>query len=220
MKTMEESYLKALDEYFCARYSDYVKISAIDGYVMPEVIYVAADGNIARRGPAVMRLDHQKNYAELLQKFKDGLVDTEFTFSFTAIPFMERVRNLFRDYTFAKFLPVVLERCGETVESAGEKLDIDPRIWKKMAKGKLYPQKNTVLALALACRMQSDDVNDLLDVCEFTLDEDNVRDLVVRYLLERGIFNEEMRDRCLAEYKIRSLPIKKVKSEQENHEDL
>ena len=215
-----ESYIVALDEYFCARYSDYVKISAIEGYVMPEVIYVAADGNIARRGPAVMRLDHQKNCAELLQKFKDGLTDTEFTFSFAAIPFIERVRDIFREYTFAKFLPVALEHCGETVESAGEKLDIDPRIWKKIAKGKLYPHKSVVLALALACRMDSQDVNDLLAVCGFTLDEENVRDVIVRYLLERGIFNEEMRDKCLAEYKIRSLPIKRTQSEQENHEDL
>ena len=217
---MEESYIVALDEYFCARYSDYVKLSAIDGYVMPEVIYVAADGNIARRGPAVMRLDHQKNCAELLKKFKDGLTDTDFTFTFTPVPFFERVRDMFREYTFAKLLPVALERCDETVESAGEKLDIEPRLWKKIAKGKLYPQKNTVLALALACRMQSEDVDDLLSVCGFTLGEENVRDVVVRYLLDRGIFNEEMRDKCLAEYKIRSLPIKKVQSEQENHEDI
>ena len=213
---MSENYILALDDYFCARYSDYVKLSALDGYVMPEVLYVAADGNIARRGPAVMRLDHQKNADELLKKLKEGLTDTDFTFSFKAIPFFERVRDLFREYTFAKILPAALENCGETVESAGEKLNIDPRLWKKIVKGKLYPEKNTVLALVLVCHMDSQDADNLLSVSGFSLDEDNVRDVVVRYLIERGIFNEEMRDKCLAEYKIRSLPIKREGVKQEN----
>ena len=44
-----ENYLKELDERFCERYSDYVKLSAIEGYEMPETIYVATDGNIARQ---------------------------------------------------------------------------------------------------------------------------------------------------------------------------
>ena len=204
-----EPYLTALDEHFSARFSDYVKISALEGYEMPEVIYVAADGNIARRDSSVMRLDRQKNKAELLQKFKAGLEDTDFTFSFTFIPFLERVRDKFRKYTFAKILPTVLRCYDETVVSAGEKLEIEPHLWQKIVKGKLYPQKNTVLALALVCRMRPQDVNNLLVVCGFSLDETNVRDVVVQYLLERGIFNEEMRDNCLAEYKIRSLPIRK-----------
>ena len=34
--TNMENYLEALDEFFCAQYSDYVRISAIEGYVMPD----------------------------------------------------------------------------------------------------------------------------------------------------------------------------------------
>ena len=37
-----------------------------------------------------------------------------------------------------------------------------------------------------------------------------MRDVVVRYLLEQKIFNEEMRDACLAEYRLTNLPIKGV----------
>ena len=50
---MEQEFIRALDDYFCAHYSDYVLLSAIDGYVMPDVLYVAEDGNIARRDSAV-----------------------------------------------------------------------------------------------------------------------------------------------------------------------
>ena len=206
---MDIRYLKSLDDYFCEHYSEYVRLSALEGYVMPEVVYVAADGNIARRDSSCMRLCHQKDVAEILATFKEELVDTDFTFNFAFVPLRDRIRDRVSKYTFAKLLPVVLGRCNETVESAGKKLDVEPRFWQKIVKGRLYPEKNVVLALALACRMQQRDVNNLLAVCGFTLEDTSVRDIVVRYLVEQKIFNEDMRDRCLAEYKITNLPIRK-----------
>lgn len=206
---MEPNFLTALDEHFCAHYSDYVRISALEGYEMPEVLTVAADGNIVRRDPSVMRLKYQRTREELLARFKEGLADTDFTFSFNFPPIRERIKDKFRKYTFAKILPDALKRCDETVDSAGEKLSIEKKIWQGIVKGRLYPEKNTVLALTLVCRMKRADVNNLLAVCGYTLSEDNVRDVVVEYLLGQGVFNPEMRDRCLAEYKITSLPIKR-----------
>ncbi len=204
---MEQSYITALDEHFCARYSDYVRISALEGYKMPDMITIASDGNIVRKESLRMRLCYQENCAELLAKFKKGLADTDFTFSFLFPSFADRVRDKFRKYTFAKYLPVVLSHGDETVESAEKKLAIEPKFWQKIVRGSLYPEKNTVLALALVCRLSPADANNLLGVCGYTLAEDNVRDVVVGYLLERGIFNERMRDDCLAEYKITNLPI-------------
>ena len=207
---MEKTYLKALDEHFCAVYSDYVRISALEGYQRPELIFISNDGNVARRNSELMRLSYQKDCEKLLETLKNGLSDTEFTFSFSFIPLMERIRDTHRKYTFAKVLPSVLKRYDETVESAGEKLDIEPRFWRKICKGKLYPEKNTLLALALVCRMSSTDLSNLLAVCGFSLKEDNVRDVVVGYLVEQKLFNEEMRDDCLKEYKIECLPIKRL----------
>lgn len=210
---MKPTYLEALDEYFCDQYSDYVKLSALEGYKMPEVVYVAADGNVNRRDSEIMRLSHQENRDELLQTLKDGLFDTNFTFSFSFRPFMEKLRDLRRKYTFAKVLPAVLSRCHETAESAGEKLDIAPEVWNKIVKGKVYPEKNTVIALALTCRMGIHDANSLFAVCGFEFDLTNVRDVVCEYLIKHKIFNEEMRDDCLAEYKITNLPIKRKSAE-------
>ena len=210
---MKSTYLTELDEYFCGQYSDYVKLSALEGYVMPEVVYVGADGNVSRRDSEVMRLAHQKNRDELLQKLKDNLFDTDFTFNFAFRPFREKLRDRSRKYTFAKVLPSCLSRCHETVESAGEKLNIESDIWQKIVKGKVYPEKNTVIALALVCHMGMQEVTALFNVCGFQFDATSVRDVVCEYLIKQKIHNEQMQDECLAEYKITNLPIKRKNSE-------
>ncbi len=205
----QPAYLRALDEHFCARYSDYVKISAIEGYVMPEVLYVAQDGNIARRDSSCMRLDRQQDAELLLARFKEGLTDTEFAFSFRFPTVKQRFHAFFhpKENTFARTLPRALAHCGETTASAGAKLSIEPRFWERIVKGKLLPEKCTVLALALVCHMQLEDVLELLGVSGFTMDPANVRDVVVDYLIVQKIYNPVMRDDCLREYRITSLPI-------------
>ena len=99
-----------------------------------------------------------------------------------------------------------------TQEEAGARLDIEPRFWNLIVKGRLYPEKNTILALALVCRMQWQDVLNLLAVCGFSFREDEVRDIVVRFLIERSIFNEQMIADCLAEYRLTNLPIRFLKN--------
>ncbi len=205
---MEEEYIRSLDEYFCENYSDYAAITAIEGYRMPDLIMIGKDGNVSRKENELMRLSRQPNAAELLAIFKGNLGDTSFTFGFSFVSFPERIKDFFRKHTFAKLLPVVLKKQEETPQSAGAKLEIEPKIWEKIVKGKLYPEKNTILALALSSRMTLQDAVNLLAVCGFTLNKDNVRDVVVEYLLNHKIFNEKMRDNCLAEYKIENLPIK------------
>lgn len=206
---MKTQYITSLDEYFCAQYSDYVKLSALEGYAMPDVVSVGADGNIERKNSEVMRLCHQPNKDELLARFKEGLADTEFTFSFSFRPFRDRMRDPFRKYTFAKVLPKALSRAGETTESAGQKLDIPSHIWQKIVKGKLYPEKNTVIALALVTAMKQADVNNLFNVMGFSFEKERVRDVVCEYIIKNGIFNEDMRDACLSEYRITNLPIRR-----------
>lgn len=206
---MDNAFIKPLDEYFCANYSDYQKISAIAGYRMPDLIVIGKDGNIARRESERMRLCHQENCEELLVAFKNGLADTFFSYSFSFVPLRERIKDAFRKHTFAKLFPVVIKRCGETVESAGNKITLDTKIWNGIVKGRLYPEKNTILALAITCRIPLQDVKNLLAVCGFRLQKDSVRDVVAEYLISQNIYNEEMRDRCLSEYKIENLPIRR-----------
>lgn len=206
---MEYSYVKELDEFFCAQYADYVRIAAIEGYRMPDMLTVGADGNITRKDSKYMRLIYQENYRELLANFKANIADTEFTFDFCYPAPFERFKDRFRKLTFSKLLPQTLKKYDETPASVGEKLAVEEPVWRGIVKGKFYPEKNTVMAIALVCRMQTFDVNNLLAVCGYSLKADNVRDIVFEYLLMQKIFNEEMRDNCLREYRIDTIPIKR-----------
>ncbi len=207
---MEYSYVRELDAFFCAQFSDYVRIAAIEGYKMPEMLTVGADGNILRRDPKLMRIAYQEDAQKVLANFKAGLADTEFTFRFRYPSLSERRKALFaRRRTFSGLLPAVLQKYGETPESVGEKLDLDENVWRGIVKGKLYPEKCTVMAIALGCRMRPDDANSLFSQCGFSLSAESVRDVVFEYLITQRIFNAEMRDRCLAEYAIETIPVKR-----------
>ena len=204
---MKEAYIQALDEFFAAHYSDYVKLAALEGYRRPELLTVDRDGNIGRKDSSFLRLSYQAECGTLLETLKAGLVDTTFGFTFRFRTLREKWHDLFDKYTFARHLPAILSHCGETPESAGKKLSLLPEVWQGIVKGKLYPEKNTVLALALVCHIRPQDANSLLVLSGFSLDLASVRDVVVEYLLERELFNPEMRNRCLREYRIENLPI-------------
>lgn len=204
---MKETYLEALDEFFAAHYSDYIKLAALEGYRRPELLTVDRDGNIGRKDSSFLRLSYQEECAKLMETLKAGLTDTAFSFSFRPRTFREKWHDLFDKNTFAKHLPSILAHSGETTESAGKKLSVLPEAWQGIVKGKYYPEKNTVLALALVCHMRPQDTNALLVLSGFSFDLSSVRDVVVEYLLERELFNPEMRDRCLQEYHIDCLPI-------------
>ena len=206
---MKETYLQALDEFFAAHYSDYIKLAALEGYRRPELLTVDRDGNIGRKDSSFLRLCHQAECEKLLETLKAGLTDTAFAFSFRYRKFREVWHDLSDKHTFAKMLPGILAHAGETTKSAGEKLSLLPEVWEGIVKGKYYPEKNTVLALALVCRLRPEDTNALLTYSGYSFDLTSVRDVVVEYLLERELFNPEMRDKCLREYKIENLPIRK-----------
>ena len=124
-----------------------------------------------------------------METLKAGLTDTAFSFSFRPRTFREKWHDLFDKNTFAKHLPSILAHSGETTESAGKKLSVLPEAWQGIVKGKYYPEKNTVLALALVCHMRPQDTNALLVLSGFSFDLSSVRDVVVEYLLERELFN-------------------------------
>lgn len=204
---MEYDYLEQLDEFFAAQYADYVKIAATEGYRMPEMLSVGADGNIVRKDQKYLRFCYQEHAAETLRNFKAGLCDTGFTFNFRFPTLRERIGDIFSKHTFAKLLPAILKKYSVTADELGARLSLDPKIWHGIVKGKYYPEKNTVMAAALVCRMQTEDVRTLFGVCGFELKQDDVRDVVFDYLVTQKIFNPEMRDRCLGEYRIDTIPI-------------
>ena len=91
---------------------------------------------------------------------------------------------------------------------AGEQLNVEAKIWKEICKGNFSPTKNTVLSLALTTNMSMEDVEDLLFVCGYELDYTIVKDVVISYLLTQKIYNRQMIDAALSEYKVENLFLK------------
>lgn len=205
---MGYSFIRELDEYFATRYSDYAKIVAIEGYKMPQIVTVDRDGNIYRRDSEYMRISRQPDWELLVSRFKANLADTDFTFDFSFPSLGDRLADKFRKHTFVKYLPTVLEKYDMTAERVGEFLTTEPIIWSGIVKGKFYPEKNVIMAIALACGMSMLDVNNLFATCGFVFQSDNVRDIVFEYLITQKVFNRDMIRACLAEYKIDTIPLK------------
>lgn len=201
--------LSSLDEYFMEHYADYVRLAALEGYVMPETIVVGADGTVSKRDPACMRLALQPKKEELLSRLKAEQTDTDFTFSFRFLTAGEKLKRPFEKYSFARVLPGALGRVRLSREEAGKRLSVEPRFWKKIAKGSLIPEKNTVLALILTCGLNAREAENLCNACGYSFDDKSVRDVVVRFLIEQRVLSPELREMCLAEYAVTSLPIAK-----------
>ena len=205
-------FLADLDEYFCEKYANYDKLCILPGYKMPmmQASEVRADGRTyAYTLPAsTMRLATQEKKAELLAELKNRMVDTNFSFSFRPKSLFSRIRDTFSKYAFHKCLKIVLEKYKISEKAALENLAVSEEIWRNICKGKFSPSLNLLYSLALTAQLSIDDTGYLLSLCGFEWDYANVRDVVVAYLLSHRVYNPEMIQAALNEYKITSLFIK------------
>lgn len=205
-------FLSDLDEYFCEKYANYDKLCVLPGYKMPvmQASEVRADGRTyAYTLPAnTMRLATQEKKAELLAELKTRMVDINFSFSFRVQKLFTRMGNIFSKYAFHKNLKKVLEKYKLSEKEAGENLAISEEIWKNICKGKFLPSVNLLYSLALTGHLSMDDTAYLCSLCGYEVDYANVRDVVISYLLTRRVYNADMIESALKEYKITSLFLK------------
>ena len=150
----------------------------------------------------------QEKKAELLQELKAQMFDKTFSFSFTPLGFFAKLKNKYSKYGFVKFFKGLLSRYNLTEAEALEGLAIDEEVWKGIRKGDFLPTKNLVFSLALTAHLSMDDVKKIFIICEHTLDYTLEKDVVLSYLIERKVFNREMVEAALSEYKLANLFIK------------
>ena len=209
---MKFEFIADLDEYFCEKYANYDKLCILPGYKMPKMQETRTDAfgrPYSYTLPAdTMALSKQEKKAELLAELKDKMYDKNFSFSFRPLGFLEKISEKFAKETFSKTLQEVAARYNVEAKDLGENLDIDPIIWKKILKGEFYPSKNLVLALGLSAHFSYRDVKELLMMSGYAFDFANVFDVVVSYLLVKGIYNSAMVDAALEEYKIQPMMMK------------
>ena len=209
---MKFEFIEDLDAFFCEKYANYDKICILPGYRMPKMQETTVDAfgrKYSYTLPAeTMCLAKQEKCSELLVELKSRMTDKHFSFSFRPLGFFQRISDVFSKDTFRKTLKKVCGYHNADPIAAAEGLEVDPAIWKRILKGEFYPSKPLVLALGLSAHFTYKETKALLCSCGYDFHFDDVADTVVSYLLLKKIYNKEMVQAALAEYKILPLPIK------------
>lgn len=206
-------FINDLNEFFCEKYAGYDKICTLPGYKMPKMhdVKVAENGRkyTYTLPPETMRLAKQASKVELLATLKERLVDNTFSFSFFPLNIFGQLHHLFSKLGVAKNLKKLLEKYNIPEEEACKGLAIEEEIWKGICGNKYLPTKNLIFSLALTQQLSYEDTEWLLSLIEEGFNFSYAKDVVIAYLLQKKIYNEEMIAAALAEYKVENLFIKK-----------
>lgn len=211
-RTKMFDFISDLNDYFCTFYTAYDKICTLPGYKMPKMHDVREENG--RRytytlPEETMNLCNQANKAELLTKLKERLVDNTFSFSFLPMNIFSQIGNLFSKEGFFKVLKGMLAKYKLSEEEAGKGLDVATEIWTAICKNQYLPTKNLILSLALTAQFSYEDTEKLLAASGEEFDYSYAKDVVVGYLLQKKVFNADMMEAALTEFKVENLFIKK-----------
>ena len=209
---MQFDFIEDLDRYFCEKYANYDKICILPGYRMPKMQETKVDAYGRKHSytlPAeTMCLAKQEKCAELLVELKSRMSDKNFSFTFRPLSFFQRISEALSKNSFPKKLKEVCRCHNADPNLLTEGLEIDPAIWKRILKGEFYPSKPLLFALGLSAHFTHQETEQLLGASGYLFDFENVTDTVVSYLLLKEIYNQEMVQAALEEYKVLPLPIK------------
>ena len=147
-----------------------------------------------------------KNYKDLPDEKADYVFDADLTKdagktfskkeSFSLEQLMEEVGESFHDMLFLK-----IDMSGMTDVEVYKRANIDRKLFSKIRSNPAcHPRKQTVLALAIALKLSIDDTVDLLARAEYALSPSNKGDLIVKYFIERGIYDIMTINYALDEY--------------------
>ena len=127
---------------------------------------------------------------------KESDVDFSREESFTLDQLVEEVGESFHDMLFMR-----IDSSGMTDVEVYKRANIDRKLFSKIRSNPAYhPRKQTVLALAIALKLNLVETVDLLARAEYALSPGNKGDLIVKYFIERGVFDIMTINYALEEY--------------------
>ena len=95
-----------------------------------------------------------------------------------------------RKPTLNQLLFTFIDRSGEKDSEIYKKAGIDRKLFSKIRSNPDYhPSKNTIIALALALQLDSDETEDLLSTGGYSLSNSSISDLIITYFLEKNIYD-------------------------------
>lgn len=98
---------------------------------------------------------------------------------------IEELEESFHDQLFR-----YIDMSGMTDVEVYKRANIDRKLFSKIRSNPEYhPRKNTILSLAVALRLNLDEVVDLLCRAEYALSPSNKADVIVKFFVEKGIYD-------------------------------
>ncbi len=207
---MSEDLISDLDAFFSKNYCNFDFITALPSYEPVTVAMLLRSGNRVTEGQQSVnerrKICYQPQKEALLAELKERYVDSSFTYNFSVASLRERMASLFRVRSKGGALLLALvERYGETPSAMPEKLGIAPYVWKKILRGYFVPEKVLLFKLCLLLGVSREDSHTLFKMYGAYYDFEDVRDVVVRYLIEYRVFNREMIEKAFAAYNLRQI---------------
>ena len=103
--------------------------------------------------------------------------------------------------TFSEMLFRLVKESGEKNSDIYNRAGIDRRHFSKIINHADYrPSKQTVLAFAIALKLDFERTKDLLAVAGFSLTKTNLADVIVSFFIEYKIFDVDLVNRILYKY--------------------
>ncbi len=103
--------------------------------------------------------------------------------------------------TFSEMLMRLIEESGEKNSVIYKRANIDRRHFSKIANHVDYqPSKQTVLAFAIALKLDFSQTRELLALAGFTLTKSNLADVIISFFIEYKIFDVDLVNQILYKY--------------------
>ena len=109
------------------------------------------------------------------------------------------------DNKFQKLLFSYIDNKGLKDSDVYNKVNIDRRLFSKIRNDNYHPGKDTIIKLAIALKLNINELEELLSSASYSLPKNNERDLIIRFSFINNIYNIDAINDFLYDYNVNIL---------------